>query len=1537
MNAILKRAQAFISFEEGEAAAVKASRGNPVARSSNQDLSVTPRANERKRDDRSRDAKERRGPAGRFNDYTPLKVSREKILAECINAEFRNSNIRPPKPNPTRPGTDKSKYCKYHKSQGHLTDECIHLKDAIETLIKEGHLSKYTRKGDPPKKKDRRSSDEGNSPNARPLHVALSVTRPEDFIPSVGVTSALSIWEGFPTTMLITNGGDPGSLTIGSVKRKFDELISATSDLTPTLRRFKGRSEPITFYLEELPGGAPNATIPLLVRAKMANFDVRRILVDEGSSVDIMYSPLFQTLQLDDSHLTPYAGSDLQGFNGTTTKPWGYVELLVSFGEGEASRQVKTPFLVIDCKTLYNCIIGRPTLAELTAVPSTVHLKMKFYTKRGRVVTVNADIEAARRIFDASVKGLELISPPSNSNKKARAEDESRPGDRQTTADLNSVDLDARFTEEELKSGEEPQPEAAHPIRPIPDGEFELIPLGHEPDKTVKIGKNIPDTPRKQLIACLRNNADLFAWSAAEMPGLDPEVACHTLSINPTAKAVVQRRRRQSPEKAEAAEKAVKDLLEANFISEAKYSTWLSNVVLVKKSNGKWRMCVDYTDVNRACPKDAYPLPNIDRLVDNSAGYKLLSFMDAYSGYNQIPMARSDKQYTAFMTESGNYYYNVMPFGLKNAGSTYQRMMNKVFRGEIGDTLEVYMDDMIVKSRGDTDHTSHLERVFERARSCKMRFNPEKCTFGVRVGKFLGFYLTERGIEANPDKCQAFSELPTPVNKKSIQVLNGMLTELSRFVVKSAQHALPFFKLLRKEATFEWSEECEKALSHLKQVLSKPPVLSRPNDNEPLYLYLAVSNEAVSANLIRETEDGQKPVYFTSKALQGPEVRYQQIEKVALALIIAARRLRYYFLAHTIFVRTDQPIKQLLSRPDMAGRMLRWSLELSEFDVQYESRKALKAQALADFVAEMTSIADYPTPTENKWTIYVDGASSNSGSGAGIILENDEGLIIEVSLVLSFTTSNNQAEYEALLEGLRLAEDVGAREVMIYTDSQLVASQVNGNYQAKNDTLAEYLTFVREKMKKFSKADVEHIPREHNSRADVLSKLAITTKKGGNKLVIQEILPRSSIDKGAQTLQVLAIGDDHCWMTPVYNFLTKNELPADAKEASTIKRRACSYTIIENKLYRRGFSIPLLKCVDTSQASEILHELHEGINGQHIGGRSLARKALRAGYYWPTMQQDAKEHVRKGDKCQRHADMHLAPPNELKSLSSPWPFSTWGMDLLGPFPVGSYQNKYLVVAVDYFTKWIEAEALAKITSQNVLRFYKRNILARFGVPQAIITDNGTQFTDKKFQEFVAKLGTKQHFTSVEHPQTNGKAEAANRVILRGLKRRLGEAKKAWVEELHSVLWAYKTTPHSSTGETPFRLTYGTEAVIPVEIREPSRRTESPLDEELNDEAMREELDMVEEIRIGSSLREAKLKQQIALRYNTKVIKREFEVGAPVLRRNMKDSREGKLAPNWEGPYRVYDKTKNGAYYLEDLLGIKLARPWNAEKLRRYYS
>ncbi|GAU51986.1 hypothetical protein TSUD_417870, partial [Trifolium subterraneum] len=956
LDAFFELAQRYIKYEDKQ-------KASEVRRPKNFEVSgPSSQREERRGDEKKREGgkvREAKPPKSQFTYHTPLNAPRDRILSEISNAEFKSAGIRFPKQLPAKPNVDKKKFCRFHKSYGHVTDDCVHLKDAIEILIQKGYAGQVI----------------GG--------VALAISRPEDFLPlqtdeEKGALDYLAAhlggsWENFPGALVISGGGF-NPITIGSIKRKFDELEKASPVEEIKITEVKESSVPLAFYREEVPGGSPNFQIPLLVRAKMANFDVRRILVDQGSSCDIMYSGLFKVLQLTEENLVPYVGSDLQGFNGSTTKPWGYVDLIVTFGENKAMKSVKVKFLVVDCPSLYNCIIGRPTLAELFAVSSTIHLKLKYYTKDGQVATINGDIEAARRCFEAASKNLNSVVTP----KKKKAE--TKLPDVNSISTEDEVELDARTSKKERKQEKKTGKDdllIKENYRPIPDGEFELVPLGEDPTKGVKIGADLPDLVKRQLKVCLRENAELFSWSAAEMPGIDPEVACHQLTIDLRASAVVQHRRKQSPEKAEAARKAVKDLLEANCIAEAQYTTWLSNVVLVKKSNGKWRMCVDYTDLNRVCPKDAYPLPNIDKLVDNSSGFKLLSFMDAYSGYNQIKMAEIDKKKTAFMTETGNYYYNVMPFGLKNAGATYQRMMNKVFHNEIGDMLEVYMDDMIVKSEEEIDHTVHLKRVFDQARKFNMRFNPEKCTFGVKAGKFLGFYLTERGIEANPDKCRAFFDYPTPKSKKSIQTLNDMLTSMARFVAKSAQHALPLFKLLRKETTFEWTEECEGALQHLKRALSEPPVLTRPVEGEKLYLYLAVASEAISAVLIRETEQGQKPVYFVSRALQGPELRYLQIEKIALAVIMAARKLRYYFLAHSIIIRTDQPVKQLLARPDMVGRMLKWSLELAEFDISFESRKALKAQVLADFVAEMTTST---TSEKNKWTIFVDGSSNSQGS-----------------------------------------------------------------------------------------------------------------------------------------------------------------------------------------------------------------------------------------------------------------------------------------------------------------------------------------------------------------------------------------------------------------------------------------------------------------------------------------------------------------------------------------------------------------------------
>ena len=395
--------------------------------------------------------------------------------------------------------------------------------------------------------------------------------------------------------------------------------------------------------------------------------------------------------------------------------------------------------------------------------------------------------------------------------------------------------------------------------------------------------------------------------------------------------------------------------MSAGHIREIQYLEWLANVVLVKKASGKWRMCVDFTDLNNACPKDSYPLPSIDALVNNTSGCRLLSFLDAFSGYNQIRMHPRDECKTTFMTELSCYCYKVMPFRLYNAGATYQRLMDKVLALMIGRNVQAYVDDMVVTSQQRKQHVADLEELFTTIAKYKLKLNPEKCVFGVEEGKFLGFLLTERGIEANPEKCVVIIAMRSPISVKEVQQLTGCMTALSRFVSAGGDKGHSYFQCQKRNSRFIWTRECEEAFLKLKEYLASPPVLCKPQLGTPLRLYFVVTERAISSVLVQEQDQVQKPIYFVSKVLQGPEVRYQAIEKAALVVVFSARRLRHYFQSFTMIVMTDLPIHKVLQKSDVAGRMVRWAVELSEFDVQYEPRGPIKGQIYAEFVVELSS------------------------------------------------------------------------------------------------------------------------------------------------------------------------------------------------------------------------------------------------------------------------------------------------------------------------------------------------------------------------------------------------------------------------------------------------------------------------------------------------------------------------------------------------------------------------------------------------------
>ncbi|GKV12031.1 hypothetical protein SLEP1_g23237 [Rubroshorea leprosula] len=455
----------------------------------------------------------------------------------------------------------------------------------------------------------------------------------------------------------------------------------------------------------------------------------------------------------------------------------------------------------------------------------------------------------------------------------------------------------------------------------------------------------------------------------------------------------------------------------------------------------------------------------------------------------RVPIALEDKEKTSFYAGDEIYCYVMMPFGLKNAGATYQKMVTIVFRAQIGQNLEVYVDDIVVKSLKAEDHLTNLDEIFNNLKKNRMRLNLAKCIFGVEFGKFLGFMVSRRGIEVNPEKIKAMAEMESP---------------------KSVKDA---------------------------------------NDGEILYLCLDISDEAISFVLVREEGKQQKPVYYISSVLHGAEIRYFIVEKAALAVVTSARKLRPYFQSHPIIVLTDQPLRQILQKPECSGRLIKWAVELGEFEITFQQRSAIRAQALADFIVECTSAHFDSQSKLDSWILYVDGASSNKSSGVGAILLGPDGYRSEHALKFNFDAINNMAEYEALLLGLQL------------------------------------------------------------------------------------------------------------------------------------------------------------------------------------------------------------------------------PAEELTNLVAPWPFSQWGLDLLGPFMKGVGGITHLIVGVDYFTKWVEARLLSSLTSKKVEYFVFSSIICRYGILNQIVADNGTQFNCFSFRDFCSSYGIKLQFTSVYHLESNGMVESVNKVILEGIKPR----------------------------------------------------------------------------------------------------------------------------------------------------------------------
>ncbi|GJW40888.1 reverse transcriptase domain-containing protein [Tanacetum coccineum] len=429
-------------------------------------------------------------------------------------------------------------------------------------------------------------------------------------------------------------------------------------------------------------------------------------------------------------------------------------------------------------------------------------------------------------------------------------------------------------------------------------------------------------------------------------------------------------------------------------------------------------------------------------------------------------MAEEDEEKTAFITSQGIFCYTKMPFGLRNAGATYQRLADKAFHKQIGRNFEVYVDDLVIKSHTEDEIVRDIEETFKTLREINLKLNPKKCIFGVEEGMFLGYKVNTRGLKVCPDKVDAVLSLPSLKFLKDVQKLNEKLASLNRFLAKSAEKSLQFFKTLKKsikKSDFHWNAEVEEAFKQMKQLIAELPMLTVPMEKEELIVYLTAAKETVSAVLMTEREAKQMPIYFVNRALRGSEITYTSMEKLVLALVHAIK----------------QP-------------------EEDSTDTLMEVEEEL------------------PEP----WILFTDGSSCIDGSGAGLILTNPKGIEFTYAVRFRFDATNDEAEYEALIAGLRIAEQMGVKNLQANVDSRLVANQVNGTYVAKEADMIRYF-------------EVEI--------------LAVVEEEGDT------------------------------WMTPIFKYLTKETLSADVKKERAVRRKSQRFDVINGTLYKKSFLGPWLR------------------------------------------------------------------------------------------------------------------------------------------------------------------------------------------------------------------------------------------------------------------------------------------------------------------------------------------------------------------------
>ena len=1231
-------------------------------------------------------------------------------------------------------------------------------------------------------------------------------------------------------------------------------------------------------------------TIPVSIKG----YIVKDALVDSGARISLISEVLISKL---DIPICKSSSAKVAVADGGLVPCMGIIEdvILECFGIC-----ISMDFHVIPLKgPSYSLVLGRPWMQELNVIQDWSNGLMTL-----------APSESVNIVYDMRLQQV-IKGARENNSFDSEYEEESSASD-STSSDWEETTSYVISKEEKEDNKEE-----------------ETITLEQ---REKMISKDIQGEDRQRFVSLLSEFPRLFINDYSQIRGVD--VIKHQIKLKEGSEPVAQKLRRLGTVQKEALLKEVKALLRAGFIYPVEDSEWVSPVVVVPKKNGKWRVCVDFKPLNAATKRDHFPLPFQDEILDEIAGHEMYTVCDGYSGYFQIRIAEEDQRKTTFITPWGCFAYKCMPFGLTNAVFTFNRLAIHVFQPFFGKFVRVFIDDFAIYST----RIGHLEKVraaFKRLDECKGQLNPEKCHVGEKEVAMLGHVVSLQGIKVDPSKIKVIESLPYPKDIKSLEVFVQKVRYFERFIHMLAQALYPFRVILRTNI-FVWNPFMQEKFDRVRELLAKTPILKPPDRNSTFFLSLSVSSHAIGSILMQQDPHNKlmHPIYYISRAISDVEKTFMDVEKWVLALTYACQKFRSFLIPqHFVIITSMSLLPYVLQHVNVSSRITKWALLLVEFDFEVRLESTMRAE-LADLLTYRESLHEedlsklrdaLPEPDiEDAFTLFFDGAyrkATNLAVG-GFILRNPNGEVVHAEgISLPNVNTNNEAEYATLCFALRLCKARAIKRLIIKGDSLLIVKQIQGMWKCQSDGLRGFYKEALSLMKSFSKVQVKHVSRVDNKEADALAQEQLVKIKGEPVCILEEC-------KGAESL------------LEIQELLNDGVFPKDLNglQRRRLVSRSSQYVVVGKDLYHKGKDDILRRVPLKEEIVEILRKMHEEACGGHFSHDIMLRKIMLTGFTWPTIHKDIHEWCKSCDACQKAGRRHLrvGPLHPIVVFA---PFEKWGIDAVGPLPKTQHGKEYILVAIDYMTKWAEVAATSSIKSKDVAQFIYRNICTRFGVPLEIVSDHGPSFRGEVLAYLLEKLKIKHRYSTPYYPQANGAVEKVNGILVKNLQKLVNDKMRTWDKFLDDAIWAYRVSFKLSTGFTPFFLVYGQEALFPIELQVRSNRLmqascrdgESAMEDRL---AHNHVLQYSREEAVEHYLQQAWRRKQY---YDKKARLETFLKGSLVLRYdNRFDNIKGqKMVNRWEGPFVVHEVYDNGSYQLKDIDGTIHELRVNGWRLKQY--